>query len=486
MTLLHPWSITIGASLLLACGPSAEDLDDVYPRNCGVEGPVDLFEGSLGSYADVRRAGDHYVVMRMPDAVTLEHWAVDRCGEERVLLHEGPDDSSLWLGVGGEHVLSCEEATGAMAYIDPTGAEPPRPLFPAGVEGCRVVPLGKGLAAQERQGGTVWFHPDPADPEQEAVVVTREAQVGKPEWTSCWGLELDCESWHPLGLSLRAAGEELLVALESEELLAFSSTSLASRILDPGPVQALDVLPGGRRIVVDRHLERTHVVDRLTGDSFEFCCWSDWEPIRLFGAWVVQGSFGSPLIPEPPQWVNFEAYHLPTGQRTVIEGRERWSVLAPLTDDTALVSIGPHDSNEAERYVVWLATGERQPVDLPGEEMWAAPGRNGVFTTGVDDEAQVLRYLAGPGQEPRILLEDVHIRLATTEGRIVFERAGEPGEPGPLSVMLPDERVIVLEEHALGAFSPSYWGERWPLDRDEVLYGVQDGDGWVLRRTVLP
>lgn len=490
VTLRRAWLVAPAALLLPACGPSVEDRGDVYPRNCGLEGPVELLAITTPAYGgEVRRAGEHYLLEHWPGPMTREHWALERCGEAPVLLGSGPYEATPHLGTAGEHILSCDDATGAMAYVDPSGVEPPRPLFPA-VEGCRVVPLGKGLAAQERGGGTVWFHPDPSDPEQEVQVVTRDAQPTDIRWVDCSSLQLDCESWHPFGIDIRAAGDELLVVLESEELLAFSSTSLESRILDPGPVFALDVLPGERQIVVDRELQSpTLIVDRLTGSTVEFCCWSDWEPIQLFGDWLVQGSFHAPYGPEPAAWTNFEAYHMPSGTRTVVEGRERWSVIARLTSDTILVDISPHDSSDYERHVVWLATGERQPVDIPGDDAWTTPGRDGVYVMQSDGDGNDLRYLGGPGEAPRLLLEDARIAFATKDGRIVFEPAydpSEPLEPRELSVMLPDQRVVVLEEQALGAVGTSFYSERWPLDRDEVLYSVKDGDAVVLQRTVLP
>lgn len=52
--------------------------------------------------------------------------------------------------------------------------------------------------------------------------------------------------------------------------------------------------------------------------------------------------------------------------------------------------------------------------------------------------------------------------------------------------MLPDERVVVLDEHSFGAVGTYFYSERWPLPRDEVLCSVKDGDEVVLQRTVLP
>ncbi len=492
MILHRPATFAITALLLAACGPEAPNLDDTYPRNCGIEGPVELFASdTVPLFVDVRRAGEHYLVSVSEDAWTstspsLESWAVDRCGEARTLLHRGSYEDSRAFGVGGDHLLTCDQTTGAMSWIDPTGQQPSHPLFPA-VEECRVVPMGKGLAAQQKGGGTVWFHPDPADPEQRALVVTEAARVADPDRIWCYDWKFDCDSAHPSGIDIRTAGEELLVVLESEELLAFSSTSLSSRIVDSGPVSAIDVLPGGDRIVVRHERGPTNIVERTTGASFEFCCYSDVNRIKQLGDWLVQGRHGSPLIPEPDQWTNFVAHHLRTGMRTTIEGRDDWHPVARLNADAVLVDIRPYRSYpEQHRTVFWPATGEQQPVDFPGTEAWSVPGRDGVFAIESTGDAETLRLLPGPGQPARKLLEDVHIAFATEDGRIVFEHAREPGEPTPLSVMLPDERVVVLDEGALGGYGVYFYSERWPLARDEVLYLIEDDGRAVLRRTVLP
>jgi hypothetical protein len=126
-------------------------------------------------------------------------------------------------------------------------------------------------------------------------------------------------------------------------------------------------------------------------------------------------------------------------------------------------------------------------VDLPDGDAWSVPGRDGVYVLEwLESGSKTLHHLGGPEDEPRVLLENVHVPFATEHGRIVFERAHEPGEPTQLSVLLPDERAVVIDEQALGAVGAAPYSETWPLSRDEVVYSVKDGDGWALRRTVLP
>src|SRR5262245_7990809 len=103
---------SVGASaalVLLGCGPQAS-LDDVYPRNCGIEGPVELFDAEPPTYLNVERAGDHYIIEHLPvSGDQLDHWVVDRCGEQRLLLHAGEMGSPLVFGAAGNYLLSCDE-----------------------------------------------------------------------------------------------------------------------------------------------------------------------------------------------------------------------------------------------------------------------------------------------------------------------------------------------------------------------------------------
>jgi hypothetical protein len=53
--------------------------------------------------------------------------------------------------------------------------------------------------------------------------------------------------------------------------------------------------------------------------------------------------------------------------------------------------------------------------------------------------------------------------------------------------MLPDERIVELEERVVWTMAASPWEEHWVTDTDEVVYVVEDDEGhWMLRRTLLP
>ncbi|MBL4689661.1 MAG: hypothetical protein JKY37_34050, partial [Nannocystaceae bacterium] len=149
-------TLVVAASVALGCGPQGVDLDDVYPRNCGVDGPVDLLTFDVGGAMPVviERAGDHYLVGLSESGEGPQWLAVDRCGETPVPI--AVDDTGVEVGVGGRWILTCEVATGAISVVDPDGLRPAAPLFPAASD-CRVVVVGGGcgLAASEPEGGAV-------------------------------------------------------------------------------------------------------------------------------------------------------------------------------------------------------------------------------------------------------------------------------------------------------------------------------------------
>lgn len=470
--------------VLLGCGPDVVDTSNVYPRNCGEEGPVDLLELDPVPYLQVERAGEHYLIEILNEDEEVEYWAAPRCGPSPVLLDAGPSQTTTRIAAGGDYLLTCDEDTGVMQVVDPEGVKPRRPL-PQPVHGCRVVPLAGGLAAQEKDTGTVWFHPDPMDPEAVPILVTDDAVVPDASWTECFP-RFDCEPVFPMYTAIRRAGDELLVVLDAGGLIAFSGSSGSTRMLDHEPVSALDVLGDGRLLVVDRDFGPTFIVERETGDRFEFCCADSFSPIGLLGDWLVRGSGGvAPVLPEPESWTVFRSHHLPSGVLRKVQGRDAWDPLTRVSKDTLLVDIGPA-GGEHERHVVWPATDERQPVDLPGERLWSYPGRDGAYALEATETGDILRYLPGPGQSAKVLTEDAQVAFATRQGRIVYQPAGEPTDTRPLSVLLPDHERVEIASDALAAVEVSFWGSHWPVDRDEVVYVAEDEGRMVVRRTVLP
>lgn len=485
--MLRPGMVAGVSAVLLGCGPDIVDLSNVYPRNCGVQGPVDLLEIDPVPWLSVHPAGEHYLIELTSEDGDVAWWMVDRCAQSRVQLDPGSLSPTVSIGAGGDYILACDEGTGAMHVIDPTGVRPHRLLFEA-VAGCRVVPLDGGLAVQEKDDGSVWFHPDPSDPSVEPIIVTDRARLSDANWDYCFD-GFDCEPRHPFGIDIRAAGDELLVVLDDAQLLGFSARTGETRIIDPGPVRALDVLGEGESLVIDHKLGPTFVVDRRTGSRFEFCCYSDLNRISRFDEWVVRGNGGNPTIPASSSWTNFRARHLPSGRSYEIEGDEAWHPLGRIDPESFLVDIRPdfppYSGLEYERYVVWPATQERDEIEMPGDVVWSIPGRDGVYALDRSEAASALRFLAEPGRDPTILAEDVDVAFATRHGRIVFtDRRVEPGQTSRLGVLLPDHRQVELEAAALDVIEALDW--QWPVERDEVVYTVPERDRIIIRRTVLP
>ena len=474
-------SLAVITAVTAGCGLDEIDLSDVYPNNCGREGSVELFDVALPEpstgWLDAQVVGEYVLVewsyRVSEDDLVDEYWAVDRCGERRVQLASQVSGGTVRYGFGGGHLLSCDEATGAIHWLDPDGRRQPRLLFPS-AQGCRVVPFGRALAAQASGGSTVYHVADPSDSASAPGLVTDRALVqGYP--TECeFGMDLACETRGPQQLDLQAAGDELLVVLDDERLAGFT-LERGLRVLDEGPVTGVEVF-GDDVIGVSHHLAPDGVRNLLTDEWFEMCCVGNTNSMERFGDWMVRGSWGAPTIPPPDEWTNFRALHLPSGARNEVVGAEDWDIVGAVGPDAVLVDIGPAWESEEARYVVRPATGDRNLVVLPGG-VYSVPGWPGALAYRREDDYSALRHLAGPDAWPRTLLEDVSFRFVTPAGHIVFTEPDESND-GPLSVMLPDESIVSLDDGRARPFGYT--------QRDEVLYRVEDGDRLVLRRTVLP
>jgi hypothetical protein len=85
---LRSWLAAGGAGLALAtsaCGPTPDD-DDVYPRNCGEIGPVELLDTMWDTEAAIA-IGEHVVIWSpTADYSRIDVVAVPRCGGEPVTL----------------------------------------------------------------------------------------------------------------------------------------------------------------------------------------------------------------------------------------------------------------------------------------------------------------------------------------------------------------------------------------------------------------
>ena len=278
---------------------------------------------------------------------------------------------------------------------------------------------------------------------------------------------------------LQAAGDELLVPMSDETLAGFT-LGRGGRIIDPGLVTGVEVF-GDDLIGVRHHLEPDGLRNLVTNEWIELCCIGNNSRLERFGDWMAKGGWGPPTIPPPDEWTNFEALQLSTRSQTQVIGVDDWKLISALGPDAIIADIGPSSETTDARYVVDLPTGERRPVAFPGTA-WAVPGWPGALSRYWEDDFSVVRHLAGPDAWPRTLLEDVDLAFTTPAGHIVFTELDD----GPLSVMMPDESTILLDDAQTKPLGRTSLDPIQDGARDEVLYLAEDGDHVVLRRTVLP
>ncbi len=495
------------ALMVLGCGLDPVDGGNVFPNNCGAVGPVDVFEvGEIelddetrwGPFPEMDQAGPnlllqlHTGTLRDADIADArsEIWVVDECGANPSLLYDGPYDSPTRYGTAGPHVLSCDEDSGAMHWIDPTGDRSPRLLFP-GAHDCRVFPSGRGLMAQKRDSGTVWYVADPSDPRSPLVVVTRDAKIIQSELYGCFG-NFACEGIAAYDDRPRFFDDTILVLLADERLVQYDVRSGHADVLSAGPVRRFGELEDNRYVAISHHLWPDGFVDRLTGQWTDACCLSGLNEMRQIGKWLTWGSSGPPPIPVPEEWANFRAWHLETDVASEVVGPENWSPRALLTADTLIVDVSPSwtEMGEEGRFIVWPATGERERVVLPGDAVWSIPGHDGVLSHGAEQGSSTVWALGARGEAPKTVLRDKWVHFATTRGDLVFSDPVDPlasVEANPLRIMTRDGEVTGLDARSVEPFAASFPSDhRWPADIDDVVYVAEDDGRYIVRRTVLP
>lgn len=476
------WTLA-AACAVVGCSPAPDSTDDVYPRNCGVEGPVDLFvyPGEVLNPATPEKAGEHYLVGYYLDETTVEWWAVDRCGATKTPV--APVHDGAGVGVAGASILECDPSDSTVWAHDPAGLAPPHVVFDSAAS-CRVVAVGDGLAAQEPGSGKVWFHPEPLSDGGQPILVTDRALPADPDDACLKPLQCELPD-HSDGI--RAEDGELIVFRDDASLLSFSAETQESDVLHDGPVREAKFLGDHRYLAVEPMGTDTFVIDRSDRSVIDFCCLGGFEPMLVLGEWLVRGSHGPPIIPEPETWRNFAALHLSSDERMEVIGTEDWSPEARLTENTLVIDIGPYWSQPQIRTIYWPDSDWRQRVELPGDTLWSSSIGDGVFSYDRKEENPGLYFLPSPDEPVRKLLTDEEITFVTKSDRIVYSPPHEYGDPVPLRVLTPDGRTVDLAPAATGVFSDGTSWFEWPLDTDEVLYLVRNEHGTTtLRRTVLP
>ena len=473
--------------LAVGCSPPAEDTDDVYPRNCGVEGPVDLMDlpGRVVPTVTPLLSREHYLVQYETDEATMELWGAQRCGEHAVRIEPVGDPEAI--GVVGDAIVECDRSDPRVYFHDPAGIDLPRLLFDH-ADGCHIVAAGRGLAVRSLEG-EVWFHPDPSDPKLDPILVTKSALSFAPDdYAHCSPGWFSCSADHFTRLDFEAAGDQLLVVLGDKRLLAFSPDTLETYFVSDEPIAAKEILEDARFVVTVPKQGGTYVQNLLEDERLDFCCISATERIRVLGDWMVRGSFGPPSYPVPDEpWTTLRWLDLDSGERAEFPGMEDWTPLARSSETTLLVDIGPFLSDEPTRFLFWPASGWRQPIDFPGEWVWASGTGDGAFAYGAFDGGVRLSFLPGPDDAPRTVLENVASFIPTRSDRVLYNAPHGPWESAPLRVIMPDGSDVEIEPDVT-MFTGFRAGRAfWPIDTDETIYVVPHADGtYGLRRTVLP
>lgn len=468
---------------LPACGPSVAN-EDVFPRNCGEDGPVDLFEPGEALVLSAQVVGD-YVVMELRDEDFDEVIAVERCGAAAHTLTRRPAGEAPWLDVVGEQVLACDEATGRIDRLDPAGEAPPLPLFDA-TSGCNVYSVAGGLAARNLAAGTIEFVVDPAAPEPAPEIIVEDASHLEDEHTC--DEPVGCRYWS-MANELASLGEVLLVPRKGGGLVTVDPRTGATTTITDQPTVATYALEQGRFAMWAVDFHETFLFDSATGISVKVGTWHGW--VIPLGEWI----FDSPLIPYS-SGVHVSALHLPSGRShtittdVVLETIDEkaawtgWEGEHALSSESLIVQI-PDDMVDPESprrsHVYWPATGEIEPVDLSG--VARVRGDRVVTEVGIFTFVDAVQFLPREGPGPRTLLEDrPRVVGVTAGGRLIY---ADGASLGTLRVVDPHGVTHEVDRDVSRPIS------RRPaagvLHDDAELVYLAEADGRpIVRRTVLP
>jgi hypothetical protein len=501
--MLRSWWIGLVAT---ACGPdTANDAEDVWPRNCGQDGPVDLLEVPP-LVASVRPVGEHLLVLAMrldpatqdsePSSGAWENRVVPRCGGDSVVLERGAFDEtgfggfSSSVGVAGESLVSCDPSTQRVSLLDPSGERPPQGLFEQAL-GCRLIPVADGLAAIDTPGGRLSFVEHPNDGEIERVTLLDDVVVDPDANASVPELDESPPRWE---LGPLAADYRLLVPMQDGRLLELDSRTGGTTTLADHGISELELLPGDRHVWLLDGERRPFWIHRERVQSTAIASLGMGPPVDPAGRWLVSASQYPAINPTPPEgdWRVLDAINLHTGKRYTVDGRDGWSVVISASGEALLVDIHfAEDAGRDGRYAYRPATGELEAIDFPEagrDTAYAYRGGLLAFARDADTERGSLRRLADDARTFEPVLERVPSNfLVLADDRIAFVDRAEPDGAGPLRVHVPERGLVTLDEDVVDVLWPR-GGNNYDraFDTNEIVYAVERGDGWLLRRTVLP
>lgn len=468
------------------CGPDVTT-DDVFPRNCGADGPVDLFDPGN---ADVRTAeivGDHVVVV-LADGMWTEVVAVERCGgAPRMLIRTESDDLPV-LGPFGDELLACDRTSGTIDRLDLRGEAPPERLFDA--TDCCVYPVADGLAARNTVADTIEFVADPgARAPTRATIVTGANEPDSPATPTWLDHFVDCgRQWDDI--EPVALGDVLLVPLRGG-LVTVDPRSGERDVIVEEELHSLRPVDEERYALWSVDGTETFLFDRTDLSSTQVGTWAGW--VDPLGEWIVDIP-GWPY----PDGVQTVAMHLPDGATYVVTTDvipdpfdERgfwntWWASSPLSPESLIVDVPvEHFGSDVPKqsHVFWPATGALEPVDLPPPNYSARVETDaGIFA--FDDDA--IRFLPPEGPPMRTLLDTRPVHAAATaDAQLVYVDADDGQTSGILRVLVPDGDTYEIDRDVIRPVrAPADWVHHHD-DADVVYLANVDGHT-IVRRTVLP
>ncbi|MEM7156016.1 MAG: hypothetical protein AAF799_24400 [Myxococcota bacterium] len=477
------WAI-VGWVSATGCGPST---GAPPPQTCGGDDPVKLVDlppdtGWRTLAASTEQfVMERWVLEQEDQTATQQAFVLEACGESVVELSAATTAPTEHFGVAGPWPLAVDIEDGSARWLDPTGTAPSHPVFPSTIS-C-VQEVAGGLAALGSDG-TVWFHPDPAEPSLDAVPVI--TGVRRPDWpriplgdfTRCELLDADI----PVA---DADGDALLVMLDEGPLVRVTVPTGEQETIIDGPVSQFMSMDdpryilwrGGSELDPDSDCCTVRARDRETGEDISVG--GDLFPVNSGAYWVSSLQWGPTFENQGTVFT-----HAATGATVRVDGW--WTPEAVLSDTQLLVA--PVD--ELGTAIVDLTTGVVGPSPLPAPPLYLEPtypdGVTGLELVG-DAESGRLHFLPFDGSPARVLAENVGDDFVRTQtGTLVYVDRVSPADTyGPLVMVTRAGERTVIHDHASSPWVPFHGEAR---ERNEVLFVRQDpqtGDR-SLWRYVLP
>lgn len=468
--------------LATACG----DQDVVRPRNCGIDGPIDLLP--VDGSARVRAVGvGERILAHVDDDDGYTTWSIDRCGADAIRLSTShPNEGDTHYAVAAGIAVRCDVASQSVDWIDLTGDRPPHRIFDSAKQ-CLLWNVAGGLVAYDEVDGELEFHPHPSDPDVEATVLMTGIELsGSPfpgTLVSPW-LELD--RFFPNRAWPKVVGDRLVLNDPEGRFVELDPVTGETQIIYDRVAEDIRVLKDGERVLwhswctVDEPTSAcsgTQIWDTASGTSTQkapFMLISDVaEPWISLDASAFQN--GKPAVQlrtynlddGTPHNFASELVAPPMREGDIVDFRP-WELVGSPSPDVMLVAVPPEPfdwEEEPAMHLYWPATGALQAVELPYGHALETDAGYYTLTDG-------LRLLPTGSDQVIVLTEERSAQVVMPDGRAAQAVNGE------LRLFSPDGSAAVLDGGVTNLYGPPR------PDRDlEDLFYVADG---MFRRVPLP